>query len=108
MPEEFKISKVDDFADWFIFHALSKLPEDLYNKVQKTPGMSVSLMMNGVELPVRETLETWHKHLGEFVHLKANQLIQEKLIDSGIWDSIDSLKDKIEEMATLPLTESKS
>lgn len=75
MPEKFEVVTGNDFPTWFIIHSYGFKE----NEIDINKEWQVCLTINGVEVPVRQTLLDWGKHLDNFIEEKAKELVEEKL-----------------------------
>lgn len=114
MPEtiKFTTSGLKDFTEWFIIHAITELPKEEQDKLysQDLLNNSVTLTINGIELPVRKTFEYIDSQLDEIVAREAKKLVKEKLDNliepayeklSELRQVIDDVVDKIINQANI-------
>ncbi len=89
MPEKFVVRHHNDFPTWLIIHSS-------LDKVEPTGDWEVCLTINGVEVPVRETLLHIEKCLDDLVEGKAREILKEKLaeIDSISFQFREFLREK--------------
>lgn len=105
MAEHIRCRSGNDWAEWFLIHAIVEAGKHGL-KVPAIPenGMMVSLVINGVECPVMDTLkylETMHDEvIGRKVQAHIDEHLSEKFLKlEEIFDSLkDGLKDKIREV----------
>lgn len=99
MPEIFEV-KDRDFANWFIIHGITEL--DKAKELSQQMPLTVSLTINGVELPVRQTLNDWGEKLDEYINKRAEELLQ----NNGLYDIMHNLEraiyNKAEELGLKP------
>jgi hypothetical protein len=98
MPEHMKFSGGQSFAEWFVIHAITELPKEKQDELNSKVGYTnqVCLTFDGIELPVRETLDYIGKKFDECVLNEAKELFKKE------FDKLsDPLYDKVRELNEL-------
>jgi hypothetical protein len=103
MEETVRLRSVhNSWPEWFLIHCITEAEKEGIVKVPSIPegGLKVTLMINGVQCPVMDTLKYLEKRMDEIIHDRAETLIKNKVGDLGeIFHQIESaVKDKMESL----------
>lgn len=82
----------DDFRQWFVIHAFTKLPKDAQNRYMGEYKGEVSLdfKINGEEVDALEIIDEMERQYDAMTLEAAKKLIEERLGD--MFDSMEQIK----------------
>ena len=97
MSEIIEMSKEangDTFPGWFLIHAMCNHTgvhiKEAFN-MNNDCKIEVSLVINGIEVPVKETLDEMNQQMDEMIRRKAVELLSERVGDTmNILDKIEA------------------
>ncbi len=102
MPEKVNFEeewKKKSLLEWLIIHAMAELEKDndglahIASKIsgaRKEEGIDeVSLIINGIELPLRSTIEFWESQHDDMIKKEAKKLVNNTLFE--IFDDVETI-----------------
>ncbi len=100
MPEQVEVLRQDDVG-FTIFESMCKVCPDAFDMCEKfgikiemgvLPTAEVKMTVNGIEVPVIQTISDYWKRFDEMVKSEAKQMVEEMLNGSGLRDVLSEIE----------------